>query len=143
MIGMILIVALPLSNNSGRLGGYYLTQASPTAFVALLSLISSNVAGYTKKTTVAALYLIGYCVGNIIGPQTFRAKDAPRYVPGEITILVCWGVCLCILAFIYIYCKMQNAKKAKIRAGEGYTKLENQEFLDLTDKENPEFIYTL
>jgi MFS family permease len=67
MLGMILIVALPLSNNKGRLAGYYLTQASPTPFVALLSLISSNVAGYTKKTTVAAMYLIGYCVGNIIG----------------------------------------------------------------------------
>jgi hypothetical protein len=67
MLGMILIVALPLSHNSGRLAGYYLTQASPTPFVALLSLLSSNVAGYTKKTTVAAMYLIGYCVGNIIG----------------------------------------------------------------------------
>ena len=66
-LGMILIVALPLSNKHGRLAGYYLTQASPTPFVALLSLISTNVAGYTKKTTVAALYLIGYCVGNIIG----------------------------------------------------------------------------
>lgn len=67
MVGMIIIVALPLSNNVGRLIGYYMTQASPTPFVALLSLISSNVAGYTKKTTVAALYLIGYCAGNIIG----------------------------------------------------------------------------
>jgi ACS family allantoate permease-like MFS transporter len=69
IVGMLLIVALPLSNNVGRLIGYYLTQASPTPFVALLSLISSNVAGYTKKTTVAALYLIGYCAGNIIGKQ--------------------------------------------------------------------------
>lgn len=67
LVGMILIVALPEANNTGRLIGYYMTQASPTAFVALLAMISSNVAGYTKKTTVAALYLIGYCVGNIIG----------------------------------------------------------------------------
>lgn len=66
-VGVILMVALPLDNNIGRLIGYYMTQAFPTAFVALLSLISSNVAGYTKKTTVAALYLIGYCTGNIIG----------------------------------------------------------------------------
>jgi len=69
LLGMILIVALPLSNNSGRLAGYYLTQASPTPFVAILSLISSNIAGYTKKTTVAAMYLIGYCAGNIIGKR--------------------------------------------------------------------------
>lgn len=67
IVGVILIVALPLSNNVGRLIGYYMTQASPTPFVAILSLISSNVAGYTKKTTVAAMYLVGYCVGNIIG----------------------------------------------------------------------------
>ena len=55
---MALIIGLPLSSDGGRLAGYYLTQASPTPFVALLSLISTNVAGYTKKTTVAALYLI-------------------------------------------------------------------------------------
>ncbi|KAJ6168284.1 hypothetical protein N7497_001127 [Penicillium chrysogenum] len=24
-------------------------------------------------------------------PQTFRPKDAPRYVPAEVTIIVCWG----------------------------------------------------
>ena len=67
LLGVILIVALPTGNSIGRLFGYYLTQASPAPFVALLSLISSNIAGYTKKTTTAALYLIGYCVGNIIG----------------------------------------------------------------------------
>lgn len=66
IMGVALIIGLPLSNNKGRLAGYYLTQASPTPFVALLSLISSNVAGYTKKTTVASMYLIAYCVGNIM-----------------------------------------------------------------------------
>lgn len=77
MVGMILIIALPLANNDGRLIGYYMLQASPTPFVALLSLISSNVAGYTKKTTVAAIYLISYCVGNIIG-MSFSLKDGGR-----------------------------------------------------------------
>lgn len=143
ILGIILIVALPIHNNKGRLAGYYFTQASATAFVALLSLISSNVAGYTKKTTVAALYLIAYCAGNIIGPQTFRPKDAPRYVPAEITILVCWCVCLVDLLLIYLYCRWQNEKKRKFRAQPGYVKLENQEFLDLTDRENSEFVYSL
>ena len=67
MLGTILMVALPTQVKIGRLIGYYLTLASPTGFVAILSLISSNIAGYTKKTTIAALYLIAYCVGNIIG----------------------------------------------------------------------------
>lgn len=66
IIGMVLIVALPLENNNGRLAGYYLTQASAAPFVCFLSMIATNVAGYTKKTTVAAMYLIAYCVGNIM-----------------------------------------------------------------------------
>lgn len=67
ILGMVLIVALPASYKVGRLIGYNLTNASANPFVVILSLISSNVAGYTKKTTVGALYLIGYCAGNIIG----------------------------------------------------------------------------
>ncbi|KAJ5220704.1 MFS allantoate transporter [Penicillium citrinum] len=142
-LGVILIVALPLENNVGRLVGYYLTQAFPTSFVALLSLISSNVAGYTKKTTVAALYLIGYCVGNIVGPLTFRPEDAPRYVSAEIVIIVCWGVCLFILLFIWFWYQKENRRKESIRSAPDYVRLENQEFRDLTDIENHDFIYTL
>lgn len=143
LLGMSLIVGLPLDNASGRLAGFIFCGASATPFVALLSMISSNVAGYTKKTTVAALFLIAYCVGNIIGPQTFRVQDAPRYVPGEVVILMCWSLCLILLSIIYWYCKYMNAKKRQIRAQPGYVKLENQEFLDLTDRENPEFEYAV
>lgn len=134
IIGMALIVGLDENHNTGRLVGYYLTQASPTPFVALLSLISTNVAGYTKKTTVAAMYLISYCVGNIIGPQTFRGSN---YTPAEITILVCWGACLLDLLFINWICRRRNRQKAEQRSASGYKKLENSEFMDLTDKENP------
>ncbi|PON29927.1 major facilitator superfamily transporter [Trichoderma gamsii] len=143
MVGMIMIIAIPLDRPAGRLAGYYLTQADAAPFVAILSLISTNVAGWTKKTTVAAMYLVAYCVGNIIGPQTFRPKDAPEYRPGEITILVCWALCIVDLVFIWAYYRRQNAKKRLVRADPSYTRIENQEFLDLTDKENAEFSYSL
>lgn len=79
----------------------------------------------------------------VAGPQTFRPKDQPRYVPAEITIIVCFGIQLMTLAAIYFYSKLQNKKKAALRADPTYMKLDNQAFLDLTDKENYEFIYTL
>ena len=75
IVGMIVVVALPESNSVGRLIGYYLTSTSANSFVALLSLISTNVAGYSKKTTVAAMYLIGYwCV------KTFVSQPQPLTV---------------------------------------------------------------
>lgn len=67
MIGVVLMISSPIEHKVGRLIGTYFTGTATTGFVAILSLISSNVAGYTKKTTVAALLLISYCVGNIVG----------------------------------------------------------------------------
>ncbi|KAI2473272.1 major facilitator superfamily transporter allantoate [Annulohypoxylon bovei var. microspora] len=143
ILGLFLILLVPLSNSAGRLAGYYLYQCVSTGFVALLGLISTNVAGWTKKTTAAAMYLIAYCVGNIIGPQVFQSNDAPRYRNANIVVLVCMCVSFAILLFINFWCKRENGKKAAIRATPGYTKVDGQEFLDLTDRENPEFIYSL
>ena len=67
VVGMLLILSLPIDHNTGRLAGYYLAHTCMAGWVTLLSLISSNIAGYTKKTTIAALFTISYCVGNIIG----------------------------------------------------------------------------
>ncbi|KAI1332892.1 major facilitator superfamily transporter allantoate [Xylariaceae sp. FL0255] len=143
VLGLFLIRLLPTENKGGRLVGYYLYQASPAGFVCILSLISSNIAGWTKKTTVAAMYLIAYCVGNIIGPQVFRPSDQPLYLNAATVLLVALIVAELNLFFIYWWCKRQNANKAKLREAPGYTKVEGQEFMDLTDHENPEFIYDI
>lgn len=45
-------------------------------------MVSSNVAGYTKKQLTGAVLFTGYCVGNIIGPQTFRdSEKKSRFFP--------------------------------------------------------------
>jgi ACS family allantoate permease-like MFS transporter len=57
IIGLLLIIALPTHGHGysiARLIGYYMTQTNLATGATILSLISSNVAGYTKKTTVAA-----------------------------------------------------------------------------------------
>ena len=66
-------------------------------------------------------------VGNIIGPQTFQAKDAPQYIPAEITVIVCLGVTAFIQVYIWWYYKRQNAKKEKIRSDPAYEPLKNQQ----------------
>ena len=141
-LGAILIVALPLRLRVGRLVGYYLTTALPAGEAAIISLISSNVAGYiffptiapctcsiadffssiryTKKTTVSAIFFVGYCIGNIIGPQTFRAKDAPRYVSAEITIIVLFAACMVDMLLLFSYLAWQNRRKETKRQRDGY-----------------------
>lgn len=41
--------------------------------------MTAGVAGSTKKIAFGAAYQIGYTVGNLIGPQTYRSSDAPNY----------------------------------------------------------------
>jgi uncharacterized membrane protein len=55
-----------------RLAGFYLTTAYVANLPLSLSLITSNVAGFTKKSTVILFTFIAYCVGNIAGPQFFK-----------------------------------------------------------------------
>ncbi|KAI0521927.1 major facilitator superfamily domain-containing protein [Xylaria bambusicola] len=143
ILGLFLIRFLPTELKGGRLAGYYLYSSGSTGFVCILSLISSNIAGWTKKTTAAAMYLISYCVGNLIGPQVFRPGDAPTYYTAITVILVSYILAVLTMVFIYIWCRRLNAINAAVRAAPGYTKVEDQEFMDLTDRENPEFVYEL
>ena len=57
LVGAILLVALPLTNPIGRLIGYYLTTAFPTAFLASLSLVAANIAGYVKPDIATSIKL--------------------------------------------------------------------------------------
>ncbi|KAG9243968.1 hypothetical protein BJ878DRAFT_422439, partial [Calycina marina] len=57
----------------------------------ILSPISSKVVGATKEMTVAAFYLLGYCAGNIIGPQELPPTEVSRYVPAEIIMMGCYA----------------------------------------------------
>ena len=113
---------------------------SPSPVILILSIVSTNVAGYTKKTTVNALVLIAYCVGFLIGPQTFR--DPPYYTKAKYSILGVYSASLlCILGLWWI--NWRENKRRDMDAVELPPQLNGQEFLDLTDKENKYFRYAI
>jgi predicted membrane channel-forming protein YqfA (hemolysin III family) len=77
--GILMVKLLPENRKLPRLAGYWLVTAIAPVFPVMLSLFASNTAGFTKKSTVAALIFVGYCVGNLIGPQFFKDSEAPNY----------------------------------------------------------------
>jgi hypothetical protein len=88
VIGMILIWKLDSHNRAGRMTGLCLGAVFAANIPLSLSLISSNVAGFTKKSTVSALMFVAYCVGNIVGPQFFIPSEKPGY-PVSTPFVVC------------------------------------------------------
>lgn len=79
ILGSGLLVGLPNTNKWGRLVALWLCYFQGLGFSMSLTIVSSNIAGYTKKQVTGALLFTGYCIGNIIGPQTFKDSEAPGY----------------------------------------------------------------
>lgn len=80
-------------------------------------------------------------LGNIIGPLTFRGKDAPDYIPAKIAIVVTTAFACCTTALLMAYYTYENRRRDGLMSGVEHQ--ENSEFLDLTDKENLEFRVSL
>jgi hypothetical protein len=72
-----------------------------------------------------------YGAGNFTGPLVYQTQDAPRYVPGFITVVVT-SFAAGILVLVYRFvCVWENRKRDQSGTAEGY---ENAYQDDLTDK---------
>ncbi|KAK2041747.1 major facilitator superfamily transporter [Colletotrichum somersetense] len=142
IIGAILMAT---TSKVPALIGYYTSGGIPIGWTTILGLQTSNVAGSTKKITVACIGTIAYTVGNIISPQTFQPRDAPRYLPAKISICIIYFLITVDLFVMRWVLDRRNKKRdaEKASLGDGYKVEENHEFWDLTDLENKEFRYEL
>lgn len=104
--GTAMMLGIPPENYVARYGGYILTLQCmrghfrphplppleghrvpradvlfpvPVSVLFVITFMTSGVGGSTKKLAFGASYQLGYTVGNIIGPQTYRSSDAPDY----------------------------------------------------------------
>ena len=51
---------------------------------------AANVAGETKKSFMASAVFVGYCVGNIVGPQLIKSQTKAQHYPELWTALIIW-----------------------------------------------------
>ncbi|KAL1961581.1 hypothetical protein VTN77DRAFT_1433 [Rasamsonia byssochlamydoides] len=143
LIGTVLVYTLPRTNKAGQLIGLYMLYVYWAPYVCGLALFQANTAGRSKKTTVNAMDYFAYAIGNIIGPQTFVANQAPKYTGATVAILLCYCLCI-ILAILYgLVCKWENVQRDKERGAAGIEAVDEHaaDFLDLTDKQNRSFRY--
>lgn len=127
-----------------RLAGAYLWAIAPVSYICILSNISANSSGFTKKWTVSSINLVGYAAANIAGPQTFISTQAPSYRGAKISMIVCYSCMIVILITLLTLNLEENKRRDRIAAERGNKGIfQNTEFSDLTDFENPNFRYTL
>ncbi|KAJ5584795.1 uncharacterized protein N7459_004595 [Penicillium hispanicum] len=146
MIGMILIWKLGDENRAGRMTGLCLGAVFAANIPLSLSLISSNVAGFTKKSTVSALMFVAYCVGNIVGPQFFLPSEKPGYATGIKAAMSGLVLGIFFLICLYVFYAWENCRRDGLYGSpKELTETEElqEEFSNKTDREMESFRYVL
>ncbi|CDM38220.1 hypothetical protein DTO013E5_8654 [Penicillium roqueforti] len=146
MVGMILILKLDSDNQAGKMTGLCLGGVFAANIPLSLSLISSNVAGFTKKSTVSALMFAAYCVGNIVGPQFFIPSEEPSYLTGIKASMAGLAFGIFFLACLYLFYVSENRRRDRLY-GSPVEMTETEELQDelsnKTDHEIESFRYVL
>ena len=109
----------------------------------LWALTNSNVAGHTKRTTANCIQFLGYSAGFIVGPQFFLGREAPQYQTGFRAMMICFCFTLVMPGFYFAYITWVNRRNAQKLAAswEAGIYVRNEEFLDMTDKQQAKFVY--
>ncbi|KEY74559.1 hypothetical protein S7711_07162 [Stachybotrys chartarum IBT 7711] len=145
-VGTAMMLAIPESNYGARYGGLVLTYQFPICVLFIITFMTAGVAGSTKKFAFGAAYQIGYAVGNIIGPQTYRAYDAPNYYTAKYTMLAFLIFTAILIGCLGLLHKIWNARrdeKASTEPDDYEAQAVNEEFRDLTDFQLKSFRYPL
>ncbi|KAK7180289.1 hypothetical protein DPSP01_009451 [Paraphaeosphaeria sporulosa] len=141
IIGSALMSFLPINNRSGVLAGIYLVNAVIAPLFIFYNLTAANIAGATKRTFCAAVVSGSFSIGNIIGPQTFQARDAPEYRPAKYAVLGTQAGCAFVTFTLFLYYFAMNRKRKVIEASVEEQYMDREVWERLTDKENPRFRY--
>ncbi|RMZ84257.1 hypothetical protein DV738_g805, partial [Chaetothyriales sp. CBS 135597] len=102
--GMLMVYFL--KDRAGRMAGLCLATVYAANMPLSLSITSSNIGGFSKRSVSNSTMFVAYCVGNIIGPQFYYTRQKPKYQSGlaaSVSGLAMGVVFLtCLLAY-YIY----------------------------------------
>lgn len=104
---------------------------------------AANFAGGTKRAFAAAIVSGSFSLGNIIGPQTFQARDAPEFRPAKIAVMGTQAGCAVTTFCLFLYYVWANKKRDADRSQETEEAYMSPEvWSTMTDKENKRFRYT-
>ncbi|KAL4977142.1 major facilitator superfamily domain-containing protein [Aspergillus desertorum] len=160
ILSSILLLALPWSNRWGLISATWIRSTAGIPYAVVMVWAANASAGHTKKTTVIAMYHVGYGLGNIISPQLFQPQWKPRYRPTWWIILAIAAILpMIIIIILRVYLVRENKRRDRLQAadqvvsngvvemldsdGSQVARVVDNSQMDLTDRENLTFRYVL
>ncbi|KAJ9119020.1 hypothetical protein QFC22_003509 [Naganishia vaughanmartiniae] len=117
--GAVGLLKVPRDQPKSLLGCYYVALILGVLQPLMYSWANLNAAGHTKKVVTMAVAFVFQCVGNIVGPQVYLAREAPKYYTGIYVDIAFWCL-LAILALVMgAHLKYLNKKQEQRRVALG------------------------
>lgn len=141
--GLLGIRLTPLSERWSLVGCTWLQYIIGAPVILSWNLLTSNIAGHTKRSTANGLWFVFYAAGNIAGANIFFAKEKPRYFSALTGLIVCYCGMFVIAIFLRQYMWWENKRRdKKYGAGEDEQAIRDG-FKDQTDIQAKHFRYAL
>ena len=122
------------------------------------NLLTTNIAGHTKRSFANGFWFCTYAGGNIAGANIFFAREAPRYFSALAGLSICYGGMIVIGGLLWLLMKRDNMKRDEDLRRRGSAEVAyglskdgsrtdqravEDGFRDLTDKQGRYFRYAL
>ncbi|KAJ6531987.1 MFS general substrate transporter [Mycena capillaripes] len=148
-VGMLVLSLVPTTkaNLWPKWGAFFITATGPICVGLVWSLLSTNVAGRTKKSVISIVIFVAYCCGNAVGAQVFQAKWAPRYRPSTVIVSVMFALEFILIVLWRVYYVTMNSRRAAKLDARGVSTEERIRLgslmgeTDITDLQNEYFVY--
>lgn len=141
--GLLGIRLTPLSQRWSLVGCTWLQYIVGAPVILSWNLLTTNIAGHTKRSTANGLWFVFYAAGNIAGANIFFAKEAPRYYSALTGLIVCYAAMVVIALFLRVWMSWENRRRdQKWGVGGGEQAIEDG-FRNQTDGEARWFRYAL
>ncbi|KAI8657049.1 MFS domain-containing protein [Fusarium sp. Ph1] len=141
LAGVLGLRLLSQDNSYGRLACLWVTFFYTASGTLNMSVATANTAGHTKKITTIAMLLIGYCLGNFVGPFFFRTEQEPWYPLGVGMMFFCIAAQVISLVGIWTLLWTRNRSRRAEHAPGNEEQAWRRGLLDETDLENKYFKY--
>ncbi|KAK5685401.1 hypothetical protein LTS10_003479 [Elasticomyces elasticus] len=147
--GLLGIRLTSLDQRWSLVGSSWLQGIVGAPIILCWNLLSTNIAGHTKRSISNGMWFCFYAAGNIAGANIFDSREAPRYFSALTGMIVCYCATIALAGVLWMYMAWENKRRDK-KLGEGEQTVTGAEeqavldgFRDRTDKENNGFRYGL
>ncbi|RDW90077.1 putative MFS allantoate transporter [Aspergillus mulundensis] len=145
--GLLGIRFTDLSHRWTLVGCTWLQYIIGAPVIVSWNLLSTNIAGHTKRSIANGLWFTLYAGGNVAGSNIFFAREAPRYYSALTGLLICYAGMIVLAGVAYAVMKIENVRRdRKLTVEESATRQDRavlDGFKDMTDMESKDFRYAL